>query len=148
MSKSDSALNITMPGPEHMEIMDSALGEILGACPLSFADMVPSAVPQKPGVYVITSVRNGVETVYYVGRTKNLRQRLYNNHLMGPFTNARLKKYLVQSHECADIGSAKQFLRDTCLARWLVRDEMRIRGAIEGYLTARLFPKYGIYEEH
>jgi len=26
-----------------------------------------------------------------LGRSKNLRQRLYNNHLMGPLTNARLK---------------------------------------------------------
>ena len=148
MSKNKPSTIISMPGPEHMEIMESALGEIVGASPLSFADMVPSAVPEKPGVYVITSVQNGTETVYYVGRTKNLRQRLYNNHLMGPFTNARLKKYLVENHECSDIGSAKQFLRDACRARWLVRDDMRIRGAIEGYLTARLFPKYGIYEEH
>ena len=148
MVKNKPAVDIAVPGPEHIEIIESALSEILGVQPLSFASMVPSAVPQKPGVYIITAMQNGTESVYYVGRTKNLKQRLYNNHLMGSVTNAGLKKYLVRNHECSNIKRAKQFLKDTCRARWLVRDEMRIRGVLEGYLTARLFPKYGIYEEH
>lgn len=30
----------------------------------------------------------------------------------------------------------------------ILRGDTRKRGAIEGYATGRLFPKYGIFEEH
>jgi len=71
---------------------------------------------------VITAKLGNMEFPYYVGRTKNLRRRLYNNHLMGPATNARLKKHLVAGGECADMKSAKQFLKDTCSVRWILQD--------------------------
>jgi len=67
---------------------------------------------------------------------------------MGPRSNARLKKYLVDSGECSDMGTAKDFIRQNCLARWIEESDIRKRGAIEGYTMGLLFPKYGIYEEH
>jgi hypothetical protein len=97
---------------------------------------------------LITAIINGSERPYYIGRSKNLRQRLYNNHLMGPRSNARLKKYLVDFGECSDMKDAKDFIRQNCLARWIEEYDIRKRGAIEGYTTGLLFPKYGIYEEH
>ncbi len=57
--------------------------ELLRAIPLGFADMTPSRIPHAPGVYVITAEVNGNLQPYYRGRTKSLRQGLYNNHLMG-----------------------------------------------------------------
>jgi len=33
-------------------------------------------------------------------------------------------------------------------AKWIEQARHRERGAIEGYCTGLLFPKYGIYEEH
>jgi hypothetical protein len=122
--------------------------ELLAATPLPFSSLTPSKVPIASGVYVITAKLGNMEFPYYVGRTKNLRRRLYNNHLMGPATNARLKKHLVAGGECADMKSAKQFLKDTCSVRWILQDGHRERGAVEGYATGLLFPKYGIYEEH
>ena len=60
-----------------------------------FADLVPSKLENKLAVvYAIFDEHDG--STLYVGRTKNLRQRLYNNHLMGPESNARLKKYLTE----------------------------------------------------
>ncbi len=44
--------------------------------------------------------------------------------------------------------SAKGFIRSACIARWIEEADIRKRGAIEGYVTGLLFPKYGIYEEH
>jgi hypothetical protein len=67
---------------------------------------------------------------------------------MGPLSNARLKKYLIDSGECIDISTAKDFIRSACIARWIEEADMRRRGAIEGYVTGRLIPKYGISEEH
>jgi predicted GIY-YIG superfamily endonuclease len=122
--------------------------DLLAAQPLHFADLTPSKVPKAAGVYVISVLKLGPETPYYVGRTKNLKQRLYTNHLMGSAAGARLKKHLVQAGECADMATAKAFLRTYCLVRWIEQLGHRERGAIEGYCTGLLFPKYGIYEEH
>lgn len=48
-----------------------------------FKELVPSNIsPNSSGVYVIFNEYN--EEVLYVGRTKNLRTRLYTNHLHGP----------------------------------------------------------------
>jgi len=131
-----------------LQFLSERFSALLRATPTAFADMTPSKIPQRAGVYVITANVSGSEHPYYVGRTKNLRQRLYNNHLMGPFSNARLKNCLVTTGECEDILAAKGFLRRCCSARWIEQDGFRERGAIEGYVTGLLFPKHGIYEEH
>jgi hypothetical protein len=131
-----------------LRFLSERFNALLCATPMAFADMKPSMIPQKAGVYVITANFSGSEHPYYVGRTKNLRQRLYNNHLMGPLSNARLKNCLISRGECEDILAAKEFLRRCCSARWIEQDGFRERGAIEGYATGLLFPKHGIDEEH
>lgn len=86
----------------------------------------------------------------YVGRTKNIRQRLYNNHLHGPFTNARLKKYLVEDpdeKEITDIAAAKQFLLDCCCFQFVVEEDTMARGRLEGLLSYLFNVRY-MYEEH
>ena len=81
---------------------------------------------------------------------KTLRQRLYNNHLMGPKSNARLKKYLTEDASRPDIptmAEAKQFLKNRCYFQYLPVSEMRKRGQIEGLLSFLLNVQY-IHEEH
>ena len=124
------------------------LHQLIVAKPIAFKNITPSAIPVARGVYVITARINGKDVPYYVGRTKNLRQRIYNNHLMGPFSNARLKKHLVSSGECSDITAAKEFIRSHCSVQWIEIDEYRDRGALEGFATGLLFPKHSIDEEH
>lgn len=131
-----------------IEFLEKRFISLVGATPLPFSELTPSKVPQSGGVYIITALLSGVEQPYYVGRTKNLRQRLYNNHLMGPLSNARLKKHLISAGECENIEDAKRFLKRFCLVRWVEQEGFRERGAIEGYATGLLFPKHGIYEEH
>lgn len=122
--------------------------QMLNAGRIAFSGLTPSKVPTAPGVYVITALKYGLEYPYYVGRTTNLQQRIYTNHLMGPLSNAQLKKHLIDSGECVDIADAKAFIRQYCVVRWVEQEGFRERGALEGYATALLFPKYGIYEEH
>ena len=101
-----------------------------------------------PVVYAIFDKADGA--CLYVGRTKNLRRRLYTNHLMGPETNARLKKYLIEDPEQKYIdtmAAAKYYLVDQCYFQYLAVPDMRERGQIEGLLSYLLDVRY-IHEEH
>lgn len=114
----------------------------------SFSNLVPSDLKEIAAVYAIFDKEDG--SCLYVGRTKNLRQRLYNNHLMGPKSNARLKKYLTEDTLRPDIPTmeeAKQFLKDRCYFQYLPVSIMRERGQIEGLLSFLMNVQY-IHEEH
>ena len=128
--------------------LPAALQQLLARRPLRFSQMTPSLLPEEAGVYLITKIESNIEIPYYVGRSKNIRQRLYNNHLMGPLASAPLKKYLINNKICSTIEEAKNFILENCAARWLEKTDYRVRGAIENYCTAMLFPEYGIDEEH
>ena len=113
-----------------------------------FRGLTPSMLESVAGVYAIFDQVTGA--TLYVGRTKNIRRRLYTNHLMGPETNARLKKYLYKDSDRPDIPdmvAAKQYLIDNCYFQYLRVDEMVKRGQIEGLLSYLLNVTY-IHEEH
>ena len=131
-----------------MNFLKHTYEALINSKPIAFKELTPSKIPEVGGVYVITAKKGSNEEVYYIGRSKKLRRRIYTNHLMGPVTNARLKRYLVSSKECRNVQDAKDFIKKYCLVRWIEEDDIRRRGAIEGYATGLLFPKYGIYEEH
>ena len=125
--------------------------ELVSCERIPFMLLKPRMIPEEPGVYLITARNSRYEDIYYIGRTKNLRRRVYQNHLMGSLSNARLKKYLIKDIELMrvkDKYDAKEFIRAHCYVRWIEEDDMRNRAAIEGYTTGLLFPRYGIYEEH
>jgi uncharacterized SAM-binding protein YcdF (DUF218 family) len=136
---------------EWLCFLNSSLDSLLAMEPIAFRDIKPIVLPKSAGVYLISETREGVEYVLYVGRTKNFKQRIYTNHLMGAVNTARLKKYIIndKSHSCyGNVKSAKQYIRDNCYVRWICIEDMRQRGVIEGYFTAMFFPTYGIAEEH
>lgn len=131
--------------------LNKSIEKLLSIEPVSFKNTTPSKLPALPGVYLIYEKVKNKEVALYVGRTKNIRNRLYNNHLMGPVSNARLKKYMTEDdkHACfEDAILAKEYIRENCFVKWIIENDIRKWGALEGYFTARLFPKYGISEEH
>lgn len=106
----------------------------------SFSDVKPSDLPQKAGVYII--MLKDTKEVLYVGRTRNIRQRIYNNHLMGNKSTARLNKYLVEDNfrhpDIKDYIDAKEYLKEKCIFRYILIENNNERGHIEGlmgYLT-------------
>lgn len=123
---------------------------LFAAKSLYFRDLTPSDIPENvAGVYAIVHADHPMEALY-VGRTKNLRRRLYTNHLHGPWANARLKKYLVEDPEQTEIHNmdeAKQYLKDYCYAKYIIEDDTVRRGRIEGLLSYLLNVRY-IHEEH
>ena len=145
-----STEKISFDNLKEREIQAKILTErILNAPVCRFADLKPSMIQDGlSGVYAITNFHTG--EVLYVGRTKNLRQRLYNNHLMGPTSNARLKKYLIEDPEeitVTDIEAAKNYLKDNCYFQYLTESDIIKRGQLEGLLSFMLNVKY-IHEEH
>ena len=123
--------------------------QLLSATPLYFSNLTPSDIPEfASGVYAIFD--SSTNETLYVGRTKNLRRRLYTNHLHGPKTNARLKKYLVEDElqkDIIDMADAKQYLKDHCFVKYIVEPDTVQRGRIEGLLSYVLNVRY-IHEEH
>lgn len=138
-----------------MENLSNRMGEaqriveqLLNSQQYTFRGLTPSMLESVPGVYAIFDQTTGA--TLYVGRTKNIRRRLYTNHLMGPETNARLKKYLAEDRNRQDIPNivaAKQYLLDNCYFQYIRVDEMVKRGQIEGFLSYLLDVTY-IHEEH
>lgn len=116
---------------------------------LDFLDLKPSDIPESiAGVYAIFD--KYTDEVYYVGRTVDIRRRLYTNHLQGPLSTARLKKYLIEDERIPSAvckETAKQFLKDNCFFRYLSEDNSTRRGQLEGLLSYALNVRY-IYEEH
>jgi len=113
-----------------------------------FSDAKPSDIPDGlPGVYAIF---NSSETLY-VGRTKNMRKRLFDGHLKGPLTSARLKKYLIEdNNNFASIltpSDAKAYIKKNCYVQFVSIATVIERGRIEGLLSFALNVKY-MHEEH
>ena len=133
---------------QRMQEGKSIAEKVLASQKLLFSEIKPSQIPDAPGVYVIKN-RDSDETLY-VGRTKNLRQRIYSNHLHGPITNARLKKYLIEDPNepsITDLAAAKQYLKDCCYVQFQIIEDLLERGQVEGLLSFLLNVRY-LYEEH
>ena len=114
----------------------------------SFQGLKPSMLESVPGVYAIYDRDTG--KTLYVGRTVNIRRRLYTNHLMGSEANARLKKYLwkdKQRPEITTMDEAKKYLQERCDFQYIRVDDMTTRGQVEGLLSYLLDVTY-IHEEH
>ena len=114
----------------------------------SFQGLKPSMLESVPGVYAIYDRDTGA--ILYVGRTNNIRRRLYTNHLMGPETNARLKKYLWKDDrhpEITTMDDAKRYLQEYCDFQYIREDDKIVRGQVEGLLSYLLDVTY-IHEEH
>ena len=127
----------------------SLLSTLLSSQKYSFSDLKPSLLEEGlPVVYAIFDRTDG--STLYVGRTNNLRRRLYTNHLMGPAANARLKKYLMEDEsrpDIPDMEAAKQYLIDHCYFQYIPVEDTVKRGQIEGLFGFLLNVTY-IHEEH
>ena len=134
---------------DRLEEAQKLANQLLNSLKYSFSDLKPSMLPDgTAGVYVITNRHTG--EVLYVGRTKNLRQRLYYNHLMGPTTNARLKKHLIEDASEPAVTTpeeAKAYIKEHCYAQFLTEADVLRRGQLEGLLSFMLNVKY-MHEEH
>ncbi|OAA84691.1 GIY-YIG nuclease family protein [Clostridium ljungdahlii] len=115
---------------------------------LEFNNLKPSMIEEVPGVYLIA--HKETNQILYVGRTTNMRRRIYTNHLQGNQSTARLKKYLVEDLNETNIKSmkeAKEYLKNNCYFKFMKIGDMNERGRIEGLMSFMFNVKY-IEKEH
>jgi len=132
------------------ELLNSRLSDlkcyaksILAAERVEFNGLVPSQLDEESGVYFIAEKSNN--KILYVGKTTNLRTRLYTNHLQGNSSTARLKKYLVEDENMVEINSyqdAKEWIKDNCYFKFLKIDDRHQRGQLEGGFSYLFNTKY------
>lgn len=132
-----------------MKFIKSLVKLLSAQDPIYFKDLKPSDMPNNTaGVYIIFD--KGADAVLYVGRTKNLRTRLYRNHLNGRIESARLKHYLMKDESRDKIKTeddAREFLINNCCFKYITEDDTIERGKLEGLLSFVFDVKY-MYEEH
>lgn len=111
---------------------------------IEFCNLKPTTLREDAGVYIIQEKKT--KEVFYVGRTINLSQRLYTNHLQGNLSTARLKKYLVEDNQrfpnIKTKEDAKEYIKNNCSFKYIKVKEYKERGHIEGLLGYMLNSYY------
>ncbi len=103
----------------------------------SYLNATPSDFPLEPGIYTIWK---GSEILRAGKTSATLRQRLYQNHLMGTQAG-NLPAQLVKSGVSPDLLSAKHWIRANCFVRWLVMEDAEERSFMEHFMLAAVQPR-------
>jgi hypothetical protein len=101
-----------------------------------------SRLPDRSGIYAIN--QKGVDPGQYLraGKTSvSLRQRVYVNHFMGD-QKGNLRRQLVASGLCKDLGEAKRWIRQNCEVRFLIVEDQAERDRLEHFMLSVLEPKF------
>jgi len=118
------------------------LGRLLAACPVSFGDEgFHAALPKTGGVYIVESEESLLPTPLYVGQAKDVRQRIYTNHLKGNKCASRLRAALIDSCLCKNEEQVSEFLAQECRVRCICIEDARERKLFEHFALAVLAPK-------
>lgn len=129
---------------QHVEELKRLLDRLLAATPCYFDESLRSNLPEEPGLYVIFTRTNGLEEVLHAGRTSGaggLRQRVYQNHLMGN-QSGNLRAKLVAGKICKGLREAKTWVRANCSVRFLVvKDANALRWG-EHFILSVLRPTF------
>ncbi len=109
-----------------------------------FDGRMRSRLPDEPGIYAISLKGSSEGDFLRAGRASGrggLRQRVYQNHLMGD-QGGNLRTQLVRYSVCADLNEAKQWIREHCVVQVL---EVRSKNTMvwaEHFMLSVLRPKY------
>ncbi len=146
------------------------IADLLSGQKFTYRTLKPSNldnVANTPGVYVIYIIDESIPELLqetqadsilrnlegnkfaplYVGRSKNLQQRLYLNHLMG-IRNSAPVKYGISREKKITPKEAKEFMRNHCRFKYLVVRDVLTRCILEAHLIGLFAPPFNITEEH
>src|SRR3989338_5901391 len=94
-------------------------------------------IPTKPGIYLFTDKN---EKILYVGKTKNIQDRLYSKHRMGTLESSTLKRKLVKLKGLKQ-EEVKKYMESKFYVRWKIIPLAEIT-SFEHFLISVLNPEY------
>ncbi|GEM_PF-1468764 len=122
------------------------IDDFLASRALPFSALTPNKLPVAGGVYAISITRGPRQGIVYVGTTKDLRRRIYQNHLMGDRHSSQLRNALVHFGCAADHDSAKDYIRQNCGYRFELVSSEKERQVREALAIAALRPDFSLYK--
>jgi hypothetical protein len=118
--------------------------QLVNSPQLSFDEQLRSKLSERHGIYRICD-QSDVDITLRAGRTKKakggLRQRVYQNHLMGT-QRGNLRQQLVDSGKCSSLESAKDYMKAHCFVQTLIIDDDEDRKWVEYFMLSVLRPTY------
>ena len=124
--------------------METKLTRLLVSEPIKFDERCRSSLPEEHGVYRIFDPLSPDQTVR-AGRTKTavggLRQRVYQNHLMGDQAG-NLRSQLVDGRRCGNLEEAKGNIRDRLVVQICVIKDKRERAWFEHFMLGAFRPDH------
>lgn len=124
-----------------LRALDGLVGKLLDRVPIKFDRDCRSALPDAPGVYRIFASDMPGETVRAGRSDVTLRQRVYQNHLMGN-QKGNLRAQLVRHGVCADLESAKRHIQDNLLVQAMPILDEQERIWLEHFMLAAFRPRF------
>ena len=129
--------------------MDSILAEyksllmnLLSSSQVPFDNSLHGFLPEEGGVYRIFEKGSVWQSSVYVGKTTDLRNRIYKNHFMGNREASTLKRKLIRTGQFNDERAVKQFLQDRCLVQYVIVTDKRLRNFLEHFAVSVLKPQF------
>lgn len=118
------------------------LSKLLSKPRLRFDKNLSQELPNTAGVYRVLETDAHTEETIYVGKTVNLRTRIFRNHLNGKSERSILRKKLIRSGLCEDEKSVTQYLTERCSVQISEIEDERGRSWFEHFTIAVLKPRY------
>ena len=115
---------------------------LLASAHIAFDERLRGALPVEGGVYRVFEIGANWQDSVYIGKSTNLQNRIYHDHLMGNRQASTLKKKLIANGLFPDENAVKQYLRQKCLVQFVVIQDDAERTSFEHFAVAVLRPKY------
>ena len=109
---------------------------------IPFDESLHGNLPTAGGVYRVFKRSSSWKESIYVGKTGNLRDRIYSNLLMGDSQAHTLKRKLIASGGLPNEEAVKRDLKDNCRVQYLEIADENERSLFEHFAISILKPKY------
>jgi hypothetical protein len=125
-----------------IEEMQKSLMTLLSADELTFDDSLRTRLPNKPGIYRILKKRSDWSASVYLGKTGDLRQRVFSEHFRGNSGASTLTRKMIARGDFAGEENVHEFLAEKCSVQFLEIQDDRERTAAEHFAIATLRPAH------
>lgn len=115
---------------------------LLSGRQIPFDENLRSNLSTSAGVYRIFEVGANWRQSVYVGKSTNIKTRIYGDHFIGNPRASTLKRKLIDQGRFADEKEVKEYLRRECLVQWIEVEDDLNRTWLEHFAAAILRPGF------